>query len=151
MKALVESRPDGNSDLYKKANIIPLFHGTRTQNLTGIIKKGLLIRPSGVVLCGSMYGNGIYNGLSTKAINYSSINSSYWAKGNDKIAYLFMNDCILGNPYFPKSSGNYNIGAIAPKHSVWAKGGQSGVINDEMILYRTDQNNLKYLLEFSLS
>lgn len=150
MEKLVKTRPDGNPELYQKANVIPLFHGTRTENLTGILKKGLLIRPSGVVLCGSMYGNGIYHGLSSKACGYSSINSSIWAKGNDNVAYLFINDCILGNQKLANGSHMYSWNNVQPNHSVWALGGKnSGVINDEMILYKTDQHIMKYLLEFT--
>ena len=32
--------------------------------------------------------------------------------------------------------------------SVWAKGGQSGVINDEFIVYTENQNWLRYVIEF---
>jgi poly [ADP-ribose] polymerase len=149
METLVKTRPDGNPDLFKKANVIPLFHGTRTENLTGILKKGLLIRPSGVVLCGSMYGNGIYKSSnSSKSINYSSIQNSYWAKGSANKAYLFISDSALGNTYIAKHSGNYTAKSIHPNHSIWAKAGSS-VINDEMILFSTNQHNLKYLLEFT--
>ena len=150
MERLVKNRPDGNSDLFKKANVIPLFHGTRTENLTGILKKGLLIRPSGAIITGSMYGSGIYKSSnSTKSINYTSINSSYWAKGSDTKAYLFVSDCALGNTHVVSRSGNYTLNSIKPNHSVWAQGGKSGVINDEMILYKTDQHNMRYLLEFT--
>lgn len=150
LKKLVLDRNDVEDvDLYKKANVIPLFHGSRTENFTGILKKGLLIRPSGVVLCGSMYGNGIYAGLSTKSINYSSIKNSYWSKGNSDSAFLFIKDCALGNQKIASGSYQYSKKNIAPNHSVWAKGGQSGVINDEFILYDTNQHNLRYLLEFT--
>lgn len=149
METLVKTRPDGNPDLFKKANVIPLFHGTRTENLTGILKKGLLIRPSGVVLCGSMYGNGIYKSSnSSKSINYTSIQNSYWAKGSANKAYLFLSDSALGNTYIANRSGNYTAKSIYPNHSIWAKAGSS-VINDEMILFSTTQHNLKYLLEFT--
>jgi poly [ADP-ribose] polymerase len=149
MEKLVKTRPDGNPELYQKANVIPLFHGTRTENLTGILKKGLLIRPSGVVLCGNAYGNGIYKSSnSTKSINYTSINCSYWAKGSDNKAYLFLSDAILGNTYMAKNSGNYSLNSIKPNHSLWARAGKQ-LINDEMILYKTDQHTMKYLLEFT--
>ena len=149
METLVKTRPDGNPDLFKKANVIPLFHGTRTENLTGILKKGLLIRPSGVVLCGSMYGNALYMGKSTKSINYTNIKSSYWASGSDDRAFLFVTDCILGSQKIATGPGFYSKDNIKPNHSVWAQGGRSGVINDEFMLYTTNQNNLKYLLEFT--
>jgi len=140
-----------DKDLFYKANVIPLFHGSRSQNITGILKSGLLIRPAGAIITGSMYGSeAIYkSSSSTKSINYTNIRSSYWAKGSDDRAFLFVSDCALGNQFMAKSPGNYTLKSIAPYHSVWAKGGQSGVINDEMMLYRTDQHNLRYLLEFT--
>jgi poly [ADP-ribose] polymerase len=150
MKNLVTTRPDGNSKLYQNANVIPLFHGTRTQNITGILKKGMLIRPSGVVLCGNMYGSAIYKSAnSSKSINYTNIKSSYWAQGSCDKAFLFVSDCALGNQFMAKSSGNYTLNSISPYHSVWAKGGSSGVINDEMMLYKIDQHNIRYLVEFT--
>lgn len=151
MGKLVTTRPDGNPIEYQKANVIPLFHGTRTENLTGILKKGLLIRPSGVVLCGAMYGNGIYHGLSSKACGYTSIKASIWAKGNANNGYLFINDCALGNQLVARGSYQYNSKNILPNHSVHAKGGLSGVINDEFMLYNTNQNRMRYLLEFTCS
>ena len=150
LKKLVADRNDVEDvDMYKNANVMPLFHGSRTENFTGILKKGLLIRPSGVVLCGSMYGNGIYAGLSTKSINYTSIKNSYWSKGSSDSAFLFIKDCALGNQKIATGSNQYSKKNISPNHSVWAKGGQSGVINDEFILYDTNQHNLRYLLEFT--
>jgi poly [ADP-ribose] polymerase len=149
LSSLVFDRPNGNSSLFKSANVIPLFHGTRTQNITGILKKGILIRPSGVVICGAMYGNAIYFGMSSKSINYTSIHSAYWSGGKDSKAYLFVSDCALGNQLIARGSYQYSEHNIKPSHSVWAKGGQSGVINDEFMLYNTTQHNLKYLIEFS--
>jgi poly [ADP-ribose] polymerase len=151
MKTLVQNRQDIDDEkLYKEANVIPLFHGTRTQNITGILKKGMLIRPSGVVITGAMYGSAIYKSASSsKSINYTNIRSSYWAGGSDSKAFLFISDCVLGKQLIAKGSHQYTKNSIQPHHSVWAKGGQSGVINDEMMLYRTDQHNFRYLLEFT--
>ena len=151
IKNLVTSRTDIlDNDLYKKANILPLFHGTRTQNVTGILKKGMLIRPSGVVITGAMYGSGTYWAQnSTKSINYTSIRTSYWAKGSDDRGFLFLGDCVLGNQHIANRAYQYNLKNIAPCHSVWAKSGKSGIINDEFMLYRTDQHHLRYLLEFT--
>ena len=146
----VSSRFDiKHNDLFKSANVLPLFHGTRTENVIGITKKGLLIRPHNAVLTGAMYGNGVYNGFSTKSINYTSIRSSYWSGGNDSKAYLFITDSILGNQKIATGSGNYSLSNIRPNHSLWAKGGKSGVINDEFIIYDTKQIMLKYLIEFT--
>lgn len=151
MITLVKNRIDvEDQKLFENANVIPLFHGTRTQNITGILKNGMLIRPSGVVITGAMYGNAIYkSSSSTKSINYTNIKSSYWAGGKDNKAFLFLSDCALGKQLIADCPNHYSENSIKPNHSVWAKGGRSGVINHEMMLYNTNQHNLKYLLEFS--
>ena len=46
------ARPDNTNDIqtaFKAANVWPLWHGTKPQNMVGIITKGLMIRPSGLV------------------------------------------------------------------------------------------------------
>lgn len=139
-----------NKQLYIKANVLPLFHGTRTQNLPGIIKNGLMIRPAGAIITGGMYGcQALYfSSNSTKSINYTNIKSSYWASGNDDRAYLFLNDCVLGNQKIASHSYQYTKQNIVPFHSVWAIGGRSGVLNDEMMLYDTNQHVTRYVIEF---
>lgn len=151
LEKFVKNRTDINdkvNDLYKKANVLPLFHGTRVANLLGIVKKSLLIRPSSAVLTGAMYGNGIYYGLSSKSINYTNIDVAYWSRGSEKLGYLFLVDVALGNQKLANGSSSYTKNNIKPFHSVWAKGGHSGVINDEYIVYDTNQHNIKYIIEF---
>lgn len=154
--ALVKDRPDLSKEereLYAKANVCPGWHGTRRANMIGITTKGLLIRPSGVVHAGSMYGDGIYwASNSTKSMNYCDVRGSYWAQGNNKTAYLFLADVALGNQEMATGSRFYTAKNIAPKHSVWAKGGNSGVVNDEFITYtasgKGQQHQIKYIIEF---
>lgn len=152
---LVKERPDVPKelrDLYKRANVLPGWHGTRRANMIGITTKGLRIRPSGVITAGSMYGDAIYYGHSSKACNYVDVKGSYWAQGNNKTGYLFLADCAFGNQKIARGSYMHTRENIKPYHSVWAKGGQSGVINDEMMLYNEtgpqQQHILKYIIEF---
>jgi predicted DNA-binding WGR domain protein len=152
----VKERPKLSNELfslYKKSNVLPLCHGTRTENLIGITTSGFLIRPSGAVLTGAMYGNGIYFGFFSKAANYSSVKSSYWAKGGDDTGFVFVSDVALGKQEIANYSKHYTLNKIKPNHSVWAKGGAGGVINDEFIVYnaagKNQQHCIRYLLEFS--
>lgn len=152
---LVKERPDLPKDiisLYKSANILPGWHGTRRANMIGITTKGLLIRPSGVVHAGSMYGDGIYWATnSTKSINYTDADGSYWAGGKAKIAYLFLADVVFGKQQVVSYSSMYTKNSIKPNHSVWAKAG-SAVYNDELITYtpsgKDQQHRIKYIIEF---
>lgn len=153
---LIKERPDVPKelrDIYEKANILPGWHGTRRANMIGITTKGLLIRPSGVVHSGSMYGDGIYWATqSTKSINYCDVKGSYWAQGNNKTAYLFLADVAYGNYKLANGSSFYTKQNIKPCHSVFAQGGRSGVINDEIITYtpsgKGQQHCLRYIIEF---
>lgn len=154
---LVKNRPDvpkALEDLYHKANVLPGWHGTRRANMIGITTKGLLIRPSGVIHAGSMYGDGIYWAVhSTKSMNYCDIKGSYWAQGSNKTAYLFLGDVAFGNQKMAAGSHMYTKSNIKPNHSVWAKsGGASGLYNDELITYTPtgpeQQHALRYIIEF---
>lgn len=152
----VYSRPDVPKelqDLYKNANVCPGWHGTRRANMIGITTKGLLIRPSGVVHAGSMYGDAVYiSHQSSKSINYVDVRGSYWAQGQNKTGYLFLLDAALGNQKIASGSYMYTRNNIKPYHSVWAVGGKSGVINDEVMLYnqtgKDQQHQIKYIIEF---
>lgn len=148
-------RPDVDvaiNKLYQFANVVPLFHGTRTENMVGITTRGLLIRPSGAVYTGSAFGDGAYfSSHSTKALNYSSARGTYWAKGNNSIGYMFLVNVCLGDPKIVRNSGYYSAQNIKPNHSVWAKSGGGYLVNDEMITYHPSgnlqQHQLKYILE----
>lgn len=152
----VKERPDLDKDtleLYKRANILPGWHGTRRANMIGITTKGLLIRPSGVIHAGSMFGDGCYFApSSSKSINYCDVKGSYWAQGNNKTGYLILCDVAFGNQKMATGSYYYNATNIKPYHSVWAKAGQGGVVNDEMITYYAtgpnQQHVIKYIIEF---
>lgn len=138
-------------DLMVKANILPLFHGTRTTNLVKIISTKLKSRKPGFTVAGSLYddGAGIYFADSaSKSINYASSSGSYWSNGTDKKGYLFLTDVVLGKQKIATGPHKYNLNGIFPNMSVWAKGGLSGVINDEFIVFTENQNWLKYVIEF---
>lgn len=153
----VKERYDVSKDmdsLYKSANILPGWHGTRRANMIGITTKGLLIRPSGVAHAGSMYGDGIYWATnSTKSINYCDVRGSYWAQGSNQTAYLFLADVAFGNQKIVGGSHFYSKQSIKPNHSVWAKaGGNTGLYNDELITYTPtgsqQQHRIRYIIEF---
>jgi len=128
-------------------NLKDLWHGTKASNLLSIFRQGLVIPPSSSSHCtGRMYGNGIYfSSVSTKALNYAT---NFWGGGGStNRVFMFLAKVAMGKEHIAGSGwgGGY------PKSgtdSTWAKGGQSGVINDEMIVYKLNQANLVYLVEF---
>jgi len=131
----------------KIGNIKELFHGTKCSNCLSILKAGLIIPPSSSSHCtGRLYGNGVYaSDVSSKALNYAT---NFWGGGGstDRI-FMFLCDFAMGKIYYP--TGKYGV-TYPPSgyDSTFAKAGKSGVYNNEMIVYKTFQVNLKYLLEF---
>lgn len=128
-------------------NIWDLWHGTRSSNVLSILKGGLIIPPqSSPHVCGRMFGNGIYaSDQSTKALNYAY---GYWGGGSkDNNCFMFLLKMAMGKYFVP--TGPFSGNARAGYDSTFAKGNQSGVANNEMIVYRCGQVKLDYLVEFS--
>ena len=127
-------------------NIMELWHGTKCSNLLSILKIGLIIPRSGSGhVTGRMFGNGLYfSDQSTKALNYAT---NFWrGGGSTRRIFMFLADVAMGKSYTPSSWGR-----DFPKKgydSTFAKGGVSSVSNNEMIVYKLNQANLKYLVEF---
>lgn len=156
-------------------NVRELWHGTRVWNVLSILRRGLMIAAENlgtVQINGKMFGAGAYfansktydakakiaNGVggrvrnnygSTKSLNYSE---GYWdGRGRDSNCFMFLADVAMGNAHVAQYGTSYSGNHIqrGGKHdSLYAKGGLSGVQNDEIIVWDADQINLKYLCEF---
>ena len=128
-------------------NVKLLWHGTRVFNVLSILKRGFVLpnQLSSVQTTGAMYGAGLYfSDNSTKSLNYSY---GYWDGGSrDSNCYMFLVDVAMGKEYIPSGSGN---GKRPGYDSCHALPGRSGVMNDEQIVYRTSQANIRYLVEFA--
>jgi len=132
----------------KKAPVWELWHGTRSANVLSILKCGLVVPPANAAHCtGRMFGNGAYfSDQSTKALNYAY---GYWSgssRNRENNCFMFLADVGMGKYHTPS-------GPIRSKpagyDSVYAIGGQSGVLNNEMIVPTTSRCNLTHLVEFS--
>lgn len=136
---------DFQKDGAKMNNIWQLWHGSSCSNLMSIMAKGFMIPPStSSNVTGRMFSDGVYaSNISTKALGYST---GYWGKSSHNRYFMFLIDMAMGKFYVPSGPSN-NL----PKpgyDSTFAKPGQSGIQNEEMIVYRTSQVNPKYLIEF---
>ena len=129
------------------SNIMRLWHGTRAFNVLSILKNGLIVpKNTGTyAITGRMFGDGLYfSDQSTKSLNYSY---GYWDGGSkDSECFMFLADVAMGKYYVP-SSASSRLPA-AGYDSTFAQANKSGVLNNEMIVYRTSQANLRYLVEF---
>ena len=145
-------------------NVKLTCHGSRNQNWFNILKTGLKIRPSGVILQGSLLGNGLYfsnpdkwHGVA-KSIGYTSL-GGYWTKDYQNSGFIAFFETALGPSHDIYShNGNYynfdlkSLKKVAP--NAWSlflhgAGYSSGstVINDEIVVYDERQTTIKYLVE----
>lgn len=128
------------------------FHGSRSENWFSILKSGLLIRPSNAVYTGSMFGDGLYFAPKCqKSIGYTSLSGSYWANGNNNVAYMALFDTAYGTPYNVYSFDSKYYGMSYNKlpngtNCLHAHAG-SMLRNDEVVFYKPDQCTIKYLIE----
>lgn len=142
---------------YNKSGTYLLFHGTRSVNVSGILRESLKLPAQlrGVTTNGAMFGSGLYFADDwKKSAGYTSIENSYWSKGSGRVnkrhSFMFLTDVVIGNPYVPPYSGDYRSKIdYKTYHSVYGKNGKSGVANNEFIVFDAHQHYLRYLVEFS--
>ena len=129
-------------------NIQPLFHGSRAANIMGICKKGLLLRPPGAYVTGSMFGNGLYFAdQSTKSSQYATARFGGAASNYGNTFFMFVADVSLGKIKQYEHSQSSLIKAPAGYHSVQGVKGPS-LVHNEFIVYDIRQNELQFLIEF---
>lgn len=139
---------------YSKTATAMLFHGTRTVNVGGILRESFRLPKelSKVAINGAMFGSGTYFADDwKKSAGYTSMNNSIWSKGSGGIAsrkaFMFVADVALGQMFTPRGPQGFN-GPPAGHHSIFADGGNSGVANNEFILFDMSSIYLRYLVEF---
>lgn len=131
------------------------WHGSRTENWWSILSTGLMIRPTGVATVGAMWGLGIYFApKAQKSIGYTSLRNSYWVSGNDNKAYLALFEVNVGKclDFYEHSSSCYDLNYKRIQNKgcdcTFAHAGRD-LKNDEIIIYRSQQCTIKYLVEIS--
>jgi poly [ADP-ribose] polymerase 2/3/4 len=133
----------------KLDNIWELWHGTKNANVLNILRTGLQVAPpSTAAIAGKMFGNGVYfSDQSTKSLNYAT---DFWhggGRGSADNMFMFLASVAMGRYNVP--SGQRYSPPPKGYDSYFAKAGQSGVHNNEMIVFREDQFELVRLVEFS--
>lgn len=122
-----------------RGRVETLFHGTHNANVRHILHSGLICprTPSH----GRMFGHGIY------FANLASKSGGYCTAGADVPRMMFLADVALGRIYSPPSAEPHLTTPPAGFDSVMGKGGYTGsLINDEFIVYRREQQTLRYLI-----
>ena len=132
-----------------------LFHGSRSENIWGIINSGLLLRPSNIIINGKMFGFGCYFApKAKKSLGYTSLSGSRWSNGNSNSGFMALFNVAYGIPYnvYSFDSKFYNLNyenlqKMCPgANSLHAHAG-SMLYNDEIIVYKEEQMTIKYLIE----
>ena len=162
---------------YDNNKRILLFHGTKTQNILGILSKGLLIAPIESESSGKRFGNGIYLTDSfNKSLNYSSsekkkyillvdtfLDKIYQVTDKTKninVKELKMNgfNCLINNANKKASFEDrifFNNGMTVPTKIIeknnqnnFSFGGGFGMDYDtEYVVYDSNLVNVKYIIE----
>lgn len=128
-------------------NIMRLWHGTRPGNILSILKSGLIIpRSDAPHVCGRMFSDGLYfSDQSTKSLNYAT---GWWAGAKENQCFMFLADVAMGKVHVPR--GPSQKLPFKGSDSTFAMAQKSGVQNNEMIVYSTDQATVRYLVEFEM-
>lgn len=145
-------------DFVKENNITDtklLFHGSRNENWWSIINSGLVLKPTNAVITGKMFGYGIYYApKAKKSLGYTSLNGSYWAKGNSNSGFMALMNVAYGKPYDVYSfdskyySFDYNkLQNTCPGANCLHAHEGNMLRNDEIIVYKEEQCTIKYLIE----
>ena len=139
------------STMKKVGKVKPLFHGSRSANILGICKSGLLLRPPGVYITGSMFGNGLYFAdSSSKSEQYSTSRFGGGGRGGSTTFFMFVADVALGTIKKYQSAQVSLSKAPRGFHSVQGAKG-AWLLHNEFIIYDIKQHLLQYLIEFKPS
>jgi len=131
-------------------NVKPLFHGSRPANILGICKHGLLLRPPGAIVTGSMFGNGLYFADSSSKSEQYSFGRFGGGSGRGNTYFMFVADVALGKI---KEYLSAQMSLTRPPRGYDSVMGKKGpnLYHNEFIIYTLSQHILQYLIEFQTS
>lgn len=155
--------------------IIPGWHGTRTENLMGISRSGLLMPenlPKGVQTTGKAFGMGIYhapcwpdagepqkeNGKiyvryngALKSMNYTSIAGAYWnSQSSGTKGFLYLEEIALGVPEVHLTACWERRRPAKGKDYIYAKAfGNDQLAHDEIVTFGESASRMTHLLEIT--
>ena len=146
-----------STDDFKGKEVKYYWHGSRNQNWYNIIQTGLTANPKGVKITGKMFGYGIYFApKAKKSVNYTSLEGSYWASGNDKSGFMALFEVAMGNVldvydhhYWCSRTNKEEMWKHNKCHTLYAHEGRGFLYNDEVIAYDDAQVNIKFIVELS--
>jgi len=129
-------------------NIKPLFHGSGPQNILGICKHGLLLRPPGVYVTASMFGNGVYFADQSSKSEQYAFGRYGGGRGHGDSFFMFVADVALGKIKKYQAAQTHLTEPPTGYDSVQGEKGHS-LAHNEFIIYNLKQHVLQYLIEFT--
>lgn len=141
---------------YYDTNSALMFHGTRSVNVSGIMRTSFRLPAElarmGVMINGAMFGGGIYFADDwRKSDGYTSRAGSYYGSGSGGLknrgAFMFACDTVMGEAHVAPGPKGYT-GTPKGTHCIFGKAGHSQVQNNEWITFRKESNRLKFLIEY---
>ena len=144
--SIPEERRRFSADDVGRSKVELLFHGTAGQNVRHILRTGLVCPKT--ASHGRMFGHGVYfANKCTKSVNYCSV------RRRNGPQFLFLADVAIGKAFVAKDAMSDLRAAPRGHDSVWGKAGHTkawgGALNfDEFIVYRAEQQTLRYLVLF---
>lgn len=132
-----------------------LFYGSRNENWWSIINSGLVLKPTNAVITGKMFGYGIYYApKARKSLGYTSLDGSYWVRGNSKFGFMALMEVAYGKPYdvysFDRKYYDFDYQKLqqaCPGANCLHAHEGSMLRNDEIIVYKEEQCTIRYLIE----
>lgn len=147
-RVVIKGQKDKHLPTMKEVgNIKPLFHGSGPQNILGICKRGLLMRPPGVYITGSMFGNGLYFADQSSKSEQYSFGRYGGGSGKGETYFMFVTDVALGKIKEYEDAQTHLTEPPRGFHSVQGKKGR-WLVHNEFIVYDIKQHILQYLIEF---
>ncbi len=144
----IKGQKDKHSPVMRDiGNVKPLFHGSGPQNILGICKHGLLMRPPGVYITGSMFGNGLYFADQSSKSEQYAFGRYGGGSGRGDTYFMFVADVALGKIKEYEAAQSHLQKAPSGYDSVQGKKG-GYLVHNEFIVYDIKQHILQYLIEF---
>jgi hypothetical protein len=155
---------DAEKKIYTQSHTVIGIHGTRTVNLSGLLRKSWVLRTqakgSGVKLNAAMFGPGIYWADDwKKSAQYTSTSKAFYRTGNDdgsisgRGQIILLADVPLGQAHLAKAGYSYDEPPIGT-HCIHGKGGYTDhmyggkIQNNEWITFGTGRVRMRYVVEF---
>lgn len=159
-----EQRPAWESRKAELKHTRELWHGTTAGNVLSILRTGLICPPSSAGAyntTGRMFGDGVYfSDQSTKSLNYAigRAPGQLGRSGSAGNPMMFLADVVMGRECrsdaavagstLVRNSRTGRDGKGRAYNSIVVRGGHCGVMNNEMVVWSTEQIRLTHLCEF---